>query len=42
MGHQNSRPSYGDGGSMAYRREELLKIVHPVPKQFENDLAAVI
>ena len=42
MGHQNSRPSYGDGGSMTYRRDELLKIVHPVPKQFEIDLAAVI
>ncbi len=30
MGHKNSRPKYGDGGSLAYRREELLKIVHPV------------
>lgn len=29
MGHRNTRPSYGDGGSMAYRRDELLKIVHP-------------
>lgn len=30
MGHRNPRPEYGDGGSLAYRREELLKIVHPV------------
>lgn len=29
MGHRNTRPSFGDGGSMAYRRDELLKIVHP-------------
>lgn len=29
MGHRNTRPSYGDGGSMAYRRDELLKIAHP-------------
>jgi hypothetical protein len=30
MGHRNPRPEYGDGGSLAYRREELLKITHPV------------
>ena len=30
MGHRNPRPEYGDGGSLAYRREELLKIAHPV------------
>jgi integrase len=30
MGHKNNRPQYGDGGSMEYRRGELLKIVHPV------------
>jgi len=29
MGHSNTRPSYGDGGSMAYRRDELLTIAHP-------------
>ncbi len=29
MGHKNTRPAYGDGGSMEYRRNELLKIVHP-------------
>ncbi len=29
MGHANSRPAYGDGGSMTYRRDELLKIVYP-------------
>ena len=29
MGHTNARPAYGDGGSLSYRRDELLKIVHP-------------
>lgn len=29
MGHKNDRPAYGDGGSMEYRRDELLKIAHP-------------
>lgn len=29
MGHKNNRPAYGDCGSMEYRRDELLKIVHP-------------
>lgn len=29
MGHANSRPAYGDGGSLAYRRDEMNKIVHP-------------
>lgn len=31
MGHRHNRPKYGDGGSMEYRRDQLLKIVHPVP-----------
>ena len=31
MGHRNPRPEYGDGGSLEYRRNEMLKIVHPVP-----------
>jgi len=30
MGHRNPRPEYGDGGSLTYRRDEMLKIVHPV------------
>ena len=34
MGHSNSRPSYGDGGSMEYRRNELLKIAHPIADNF--------
>ena len=38
MGHANSRPDYGDGGSLAYRREELLKITHPVPHDFADKL----
>lgn len=29
MGHKNERPEYGDGGSMEFRRDELLKIVLP-------------
>lgn len=29
MGHATGRPSYGNCGSMAYRREQLMKIVHP-------------
>lgn len=29
MGHANSRPTYGDGGSLQYRRDEMNKIVHP-------------
>ncbi len=34
MGHENKRPEYGTGGSMAYRRDELLKIAHPYPEDF--------
>lgn len=30
MGHRNPRPEYGDGGSLQYRRDEMLKLVHPV------------
>lgn len=38
MGHSNSRPSYGDGGSMEYRRNELLKIAHPIADDFIRSL----
>lgn len=31
MGHATDRPAYGDGGSLEYRRDELLKIALPVP-----------
>jgi integrase len=41
MGHKNSRPSYGDGGSMVYRRDELLKIAHPICDQFIEALPLV-
>ncbi|MEO0439175.1 MAG: DUF6538 domain-containing protein [Pseudomonadota bacterium] len=37
MGHRTDRPAYGDGGSLAYRRDELMKIVHP----FTDDVFAV-
>jgi integrase len=29
MGHADERPKYGDGGSLAFRRDQLLKIAHP-------------
>ena len=29
MGHKNDRPEYGDGGSLDYRRSEMLKIAFP-------------
>ena len=32
MGHKNTRPEYGDGGSLEYRRTELMKITHPYPQ----------
>ena len=36
MGRKTDRPAYGDGGSLAYRRDELMKIVHPFdPQLFE-------
>ena len=41
MGHKNTRPSYGDGGSMQFRQAELLKIAHPVPKAMANYLATI-
>lgn len=31
MGHKNTRPEYGIGGSLAHRRDELSKIAHPFP-----------
>jgi len=31
MGHKNNRPEYGIGGSLEFRRDELLKIAHPFP-----------
>lgn len=37
MGHKNDRPEYGTGGSLEYRRDELLKIAHPFdPKIFAS------
>jgi len=30
MGHPNPRPEYDAGDSLTYRRDEMLKIVHPV------------
>ena len=31
MGHKLKRPDYGSGGSIEYRRDELMKIVHSYP-----------
>jgi integrase len=31
MGHTNKRPAYGDGGSLKFRRDQLLKIAYPYP-----------
>lgn len=42
MGHKNSRPSYGDGGSLEYRRSEILKIVHPISQEFRKMLTDLI
>ena len=36
MGHRNPRPEYGDGGSLKYRRVEMMKIVHPVNEEMIN------
>lgn len=37
MGHKNNRPEYGQGGSLAYRKEQLLRIAHPFdPLVFAN------
>ena len=33
MGHATDRPAYGDGGSLEYRRDELLKIALPYPDE---------
>ena len=41
MGHKNTRPQYGDGGSLSYRRNELLKICHPVSPSFASNLKTV-
>ncbi|MEM7569984.1 MAG: tyrosine-type recombinase/integrase [Pseudomonadota bacterium] len=38
MGHKNARPAYGDGGSLEYRRDQLLKIAHIVPEGFAERL----
>ena len=32
MGHKLKRPLYGSGGSLSYKRDELMKIVHPYEK----------
>lgn len=39
MGHKNTRPQYGDGGSLEYRRREMLKTAHPVTDDFAKSLA---
>lgn len=41
MGHTNSRPSYGDGGSLDFRRVQLEKIAHPVPAELSASIASL-
>jgi len=41
MGHSNARPKYGDGGSLEYRRDQLLKIAHPIETNFIETLTRV-
>ena len=36
MGHQNTRPQYGDGGSLSFRHNELLKIAHTVLSEVDS------
>ncbi|WP_026941341.1 site-specific integrase [Hellea balneolensis] len=36
MGHRNPRPEYRDGGSLKYRRDEMMKIVHPVTQKLKK------
>lgn len=36
MGHDTKRPDYGDGGSMEWRRDQLLKIVLPFSSSVLN------
>ncbi len=38
MGHHDRRPQYGDGGSLEFRRDQLLKIVHPFSKNLFKKL----
>lgn len=39
MGHKIDRPKYGDGGSMTFRRDELLKITLDVSDDVQRALA---
>ena len=39
MGHATNRPAYGDGGSMSYRRDELMKIVLPYSENLLLDVS---
>ena len=42
MGHKNTRPQYGDGGSLEYRQKELLKFVHPVSDKLAQSFTKMI
>lgn len=41
MGHANDRPEYGDGGSLSFRRDQMLKIALPVSPAM-NDFIRVL
>ena len=34
LGHENKRPEYGTGGSLTYRRNALMSVMHPYPDDF--------
>ena len=41
MGHKNDRPAYGSGGSMEYRREQIMKFAYRYPRQiFDAEASA--
>lgn len=41
MGHHDKRPKYGDGGSLQFRREQLMKIVHPITNELTMYLSGL-
>lgn len=40
MGHHDRRPQYGDGGSLEFRRDQMMKIVHPFSPEIFEKLSA--
>ena len=42
MGHRNSRPEYGDGGSLSFRRDELVKITFAVSPELRGCVRGLV